>query len=116
MSEQTIVQQLLMEGYAYPCACCKKMWIAKARGYSQCHDAFVRGIDCGGPMSGMSFPRYDGPLTVTHLATHCFRCGETAVEAVSSRLNPDRLIGVCKKHLPTLDRLIPSEDLRKASG
>jgi hypothetical protein len=110
------VQKFLREGFAFPCACCKRLWRAKAQGFDQCEVAFMPGKDCGGPMAGMSFPLYEGPLTITSLATRCFRCGERAVEAVTSRKNPDRYVGACKVHVPTLDRLVPVEDLRKATG
>jgi len=115
MSDE-VVQRFLREGFAFPCACCKRLWRAKAKGFDMCEVAFMPGKDCGGPMAGMSFPMYEGPLTITSLATMCFRCGAPAVEAVTSRQQPDRFVGVCKKHLPSLERLIPVEDPRKAVG
>jgi len=110
------VQRLLREGFAFPCACCQKLWRAKAKGFDQCEVAFMPGQDCGGPMSGMSFPLYEGPLTPTILATRCFRCGEQAVEAVSSRHQPTRFVGACKVHLSDLESLMPVQDPRKAAG
>jgi hypothetical protein len=116
MSDEA-VRKFLREGFAFPCACCKRLWRAKAQGFDTCEVAFMPGKDCGGPMAGMSFPMYEGPLTISSLATMCFRCGNPAVEAVSSRQQPTRLIGACKKHVPTLDRLVPmGEDPRKVAG
>ena len=110
MNEE-VVREALREGYAFTCAMCQKLWWAKAKGLDKrigCQAA-VLGQSCGGPMAGMSFPLYEGPLTESALATSCFRCGQPADEAVTSRLNPTRFIGVCKRHLPTLDRLVPEK-------
>jgi hypothetical protein len=116
VSEQSTVQQLLREGFAFPCACCKRLWRAKAQGHDVCEVAFMPGKDCGGPMAGMSFPLYEGPLTPASLATRCIRCGEPAVEAVTSRQQPQRFVGACKKHLPIFDRVVPTQVRRKAVG
>lgn len=116
MADSEVVQKLLREGYAFPCAFCKKLWKAKAKGFDECVVAFMPEKSCGGPIAGMSFPMYEGPLSITALATRCFRCGEPAVEAVTSRLQPTRYIGVCKKHLLLLERLVPVDDSLKDVG
>lgn len=106
------VAELLAKGYAFPCACCKKLWRAHERGAEAC-EAAMGGQDCGGPVAGMSFPLYEGPLTTASLATRCCFCGEPAVEAVTSTQQPTRFVGICKRHLPTIDRLVVA-DARKA--
>lgn len=101
----------LAEGYAFPCATCQKLWRARERGMEAC-EAALGGLDCGGPISGQSFPLYEGPLTPQALATHCFFCGDQAAEAVTTPEQPTRFVGVCKRHIPTLDRLVVDRDLR----
>ena len=108
MSEH--VKLLMAQGFAFPCACCKKLWRAKARGMDAC-EAALSSQDCGGPLSGMSFPLYEGPLTAQTIATRCFFCGEPAVEAVTTPAQPTTFVGVCKKHVPGLDRLVVESDL-----
>lgn len=95
------------EGYAFPCACCKKLWRNRAKGIDGCEAAQL-GERCGGPLVGMSFPLYEGPLTPQTIATTCMRCGDPADEAVDSWDTPGRFVGVCKKHAPMLDdRMVP---------
>ena len=92
-------------GYAFPCAFCTRMVIPEGSNVPRC---FMQA--CGGPFVGKSFPLYTGPLTRATIATHCFRCGERAHEAI---VTEDKgYVGVCKKHLnstvPTSsDTLIP---------
>lgn len=107
------VEQLLKEGFAFPCACCKRLWRAKSKGLDSCGPLLPPGKVCAGPMGGYSFPHYEGPLTRAAIAMKCFRCGDPAHEAVSSVNNPDALVGACKGHLVTLERLIPVERLSR---
>jgi len=105
------VKQFLAEGFAFPCACCHSLWRAKAKGMDVC-EAALSSKDCGGPMSGMSFPLYEGPLTPQSIATTCFFCGDRAAKTVTTNAQPTTYVGVCKRHLPTLDRLVVERDLR----
>jgi hypothetical protein len=75
-------------------------------------EAALGELDCGGPPSGQSFPLYEGPLTAQTMATTCFFCGDQAAEAVTTAAQPERFVGVCKRHLPGLDRLVVERDLR----
>ena len=62
----------------------------------------------------MSFPLYEGPLTLHAMATRCMRCGDAAEEAVDSWDTPGRFVGICKKHLPILDdRLVPVDNIER---
>jgi len=106
-SEPAPIKALLRQGYAFPCSYCKRMWAARERGLNSCREMLPRGAECGGPIGGYSFPLYEGPLTRSAIALHCFRCGEPAKEAVSSIHNPDVLVGVCAAHALMLERLVP---------
>lgn len=97
----------LMElGYAFPCAYCEEMKVF----HGIAPACLVE--NCGGPFVGRSFPSYKGPLTRTTLATHCFRCGGVAREAIV--IKDGGFIGVCEAHLnstvPTsADTLVPDD-------
>lgn len=97
-------QAALKEGYAFPCAMCVKLYWGKERGLDECRAGFEKKV-CGGPLSGLGFPEYEGPLTRHSLATLCFRCGQPASKVVEGNRGPG-LVGVCKKHLPVLTRVM----------
>jgi hypothetical protein len=101
------IKALLRQGYAFPCSYCKRMWAAKERGLDSCGQVLPRDMVCAGPIGGYSFPLYQGPLTRSAIALHCFRCGKKATEAVSSVNNPETLVGVCADHVMMLERLVP---------
>jgi hypothetical protein len=102
------VKAALAEGYAYPCAMCVKLYWGKERNLDQCRAAY-EGKDCGGPLSGLGFPEYEGQLTPTHIAKMCFRCGLPASKIVEGNRGPG-LVGVCKRHLPVLSRVMQTGD------
>jgi|LNFM01.1.fsa_nt_gb hypothetical protein len=102
------VQAALREGYAYPCAMCVKLHWAKDRQLDKCRAAF-EGKDCGGPLSGLGFPEYEGQLTRTMIAKTCFRCGQPASKIVEGNKGPG-YTGVCKRHLPVLNRVMETGD------
>jgi hypothetical protein len=76
-------------------------------------EAALTGLDCGGPVAGMSFPLYEGPLTLDGIARHCCFCGGPAVEAVTSQKQPTRFVGLCRKHLPAIERLVVVSELTR---
>lgn len=76
-------------------------------------EASLSSQDCGGPISGMSFPLYEGPLSLAQLATLCMRCGRPATRVASSQAQPERFIGICDFHAPMLDGLVVAEDLAR---
>lgn len=98
------VQASLAEGYAFPCATCVKLYWAKERGLDECRAGY-EGKVCGGPLVGLGFPEYEGPLTRQAIATHCFRCGQRASKVVEGNRGPG-YVGVCKRHLPVLTRVM----------
>lgn len=76
----------------------------------------MKGEDCGGPIAGRAFPLYEGPLNLATLASHCFRCGQGPLRAslgdkiIEMPADPGRMLGICKRHLPILDRLVPLKE------
>jgi hypothetical protein len=104
------VARALMEGYAFPCACCRKLWRARDRGSDVC-EAGLTNQACGGPVIGLAFPLYEGPLTPQALATLCFRCGKPASKFIETQSSPGRYLGLCKRHEPLLNRIVPVDDL-----
>lgn len=102
------VQSALAKGYAFPCAMCVKLHWGLDRGLDQCRAAFEKKA-CAGPLGGMGFPEYEGPLTRDMIAKLCFRCGQPASKIVEGNKGPG-LVGVCKKHLPVLTRVMESGD------
>jgi len=102
------VQTALAEGYAFPCAMCVHLHWARDRGLDQCRVGY-EGKECGGPLSGLGFPEYQGPLTRELIAKLCFRCGQPASKVVEGNKGPG-LVGVCKRHLPVLSRVMEEGD------
>lgn len=93
-------------GFAFPCSFCTRMFVPEGKNAPRCTMQ-----TCGGPFVGKSFPDYQGPLTRSTIATHCFRCGAMAYEAIVT--TDGGYVGVCKPHLnstvPTSsDTLIPA--------
>lgn len=104
------VQELLRRGYAFPCACCENMWAALRAGAVFCQ---ALAPNCGGPLVGKSFPDYRGLLTKTTIATHCFRCGNPAIDTF--RMADGGYIGACRSHAGMLypsssTRMVPDKD------
>ena len=91
-------------GLAYVCAMCTKWRRAADRGDSQC-EAVAAGKSCGGPLSGMTFPEYEGPLESAMMSRFCFRCGQKSTAGV--RLNGgSRILGLCEKHVDMLNEYV----------
>jgi hypothetical protein len=102
-------QKAANEGYAFPCTMCVHLHEGRDRGLTKdgvpvCVAGF-EGRQCGGPLSGLAFPEYKGPLTIHAIATHCFRCGKKANKIVEGNRGPG-YVGVCNRHLPTLGRVM----------
>lgn len=101
-------KRLMNMGFAFPCSFCTRMFIPEGKEAPRCEMQ-----TCGGPFVGKSFPDYVGPLTKTTIATHCFRCGGEAEEAIVA--TDGGYVGVCKPHLnstvpSSVDTLIPSTE------
>lgn len=84
------------------CRMCLRLAEARDLGGIACGVA-----DCGGPLSGNSFPKYSGPV-LSVIGNYCYSCGDTA-EAVMTMDHGGKL-GVCKHCLTErLNVTIPEE-------
>lgn len=81
-------------GMGFVCATCLKLERGLNQGKETC-EAGLRGLSCAGPISGMGYPQYEGPLSRAALANHCFRCGEVAACGFQT---PQGIIGACSLH------------------
>ena len=87
----SLVSVLRANGFGFVCSMCHHMWDAYAAGHASC------GMDCGGPLSGRSFPAYNGPLTLKR--DYCFVCGETPKYEISCLSGT---VGCCEQHIDVL--------------
>jgi hypothetical protein len=99
------IRQALDDGYAFPCAMCLKLWRQLDQGHDQCEASRAR-VPCG---LIEAFRAYEGPLA--NLYRHCFRCGKVCDPDEGDKVlemngSPDRRVGVCKKHVPALTRIL----------
>lgn len=108
MITQEAVTAAMREGYSFPCSMCENLHVAKDRGLDQCM-AGILGKECGGPLAGLGFPEYTGVLSRESIAKLCFRCGAPASKIVEGNQGPG-LVGVCKRHLPVLSRVMETGD------
>ena len=83
------------QGLSFVCATCSRWW--KSRAMSLPEGCVTNG-QCGGPLSSMAFPMYDGPLK-GNLAHFCFVCGERVNQGVKVK---DQFVGICQKHAEML--------------
>ena len=81
-------------GMAAVCAWCLKYWRAREHddkpGAWTCQSV----KPCGGPMRGMAFPEYEGPMS-GNLVSFCYVCGGKPDAAVE--IHGKGMIGVCEK-------------------
>ncbi len=87
---------VMREGVGFTCAHCERFWWGHARN-SACQAA-VTGAECAGPLAGLGFPEYKGPLK-GNLDKFCFVCGGSPAAIALAR---GTAIGVCKKHVKML--------------
>ncbi len=94
MLDPAEVQAEMATGLAFTCAMCLVYWRAKNAQVFKTDEVRCPEQACGGPMTGKSFPKYEGPL-VGHRVHVCFRCGR---ESTSGLKFPecDEIIGVCR--------------------
>jgi hypothetical protein len=59
------------------------------------------------------FPLYDGPLSTHALMSHCFACGKKSLMVLGTEDGTSGL-GICKKHLPLVERIVPKENFEEA--
>lgn len=87
--------ELVIRGFAAPCALCRHLRSALARGADEC------GMVCGGPPSGRDFPVYEGPVPRDRLVAICFVCGDESEAAVS--VGGGAPLGACGRHARWLE-------------
>jgi hypothetical protein len=100
----------MKKGFGFVCANCDQFWRGVEAGVDLARwrcAAVVAQKPCGGPLAGMSFPEYQGPLK-ERLEHHCFVCGAESFALVDVRAarTPEavrqRMVGVCEKHTEML--------------
>lgn len=93
------IKAAVRDGVVFVCATCTKFWRGQDTGKDGCLAA-QHGKTCGGPLIGLTYPEYHGPLTGC-MTKFCFLCGAQSDAAVQVR--DQGLVGVCKKHIPDLE-------------
>lgn len=63
-------------GVSFVCATCDHFWWGVERGLPNCK-AHAEQVRCGGPVAGLAYPQYSGPLK-GNLRQFCFATGVTA--------------------------------------
>lgn len=117
MLDEAKIRQVVGDGLSPVCATCTWYWRARDLQLSRCSD--LHNGDCGGPIAGLDFPLYDGPME--RLDKFCFACAAPASLAIKTP-GTGRLVGVCKEHLSLIDRYLaegtgPSlTEVRSAKG
>lgn len=94
MDAATIAKRM-EECYGFFCASCVHLDRARRAGKWDC------GKDCGGPLSGKSFPHYEGP--VTNKAAFCFVSGDPSTGAIDP--GDGVLIGITEKAMWIVNNL-----------
>lgn len=89
----------MSKGLGFACAHCDNYWWGVDQGLRHCK-AHEERRDCAGPLAGMAFPEYRGPLK-GHLVRFCFVCGVQPIAAAVARAGGGR-VGVCQTHLEFL--------------
>lgn len=88
----------MSSGLSFVCATCTKYWRARALGIpGQDCLAAVTATPCAGPLAGLDYPAYEGPLA--EFERFCFVCSRSAVSGLRARGSP-RVFGVCERHGP----------------
>ena len=92
------VHLAIVNGVSIACATCNHYWNAVDRQLDNC------GQVCGGPMSGGTFDKYDGPIK--DFSVMCFVCGEPATHAVRAKASV-RVLGCCSRHIDIVKKWKP---------
>lgn len=100
-----MIARAMGKGTSWICAHCVKFWKGISMGSAQCMAVYLK-KPCGGPISNMTFPEYEGPLPRSVFPSRCFVCGVTATAGLQVR-GSEELIGVCKKHEEFVHQMRP---------
>lgn len=83
------------QGMSAVCAWCLKYWRAREHDGANSSSWVCQSTrPCGGPMQGMAFPEYEGPMK-GRLASFCYICGGVPEAAVD--IGGKGMVGVCNK-------------------
>lgn len=93
------VKAAVKSGVSAVCATCTRWWEGQDRGLSKCTAA----SSCGGPIAGMDFPLYEGPIAA--FERFCFVCASEAPFGIKLP-ERSRVIGICRSHIGMLDRYV----------
>jgi hypothetical protein len=103
MAMSEFSKDLMSRGFSFVCSHCVKLHAGLNRGETHCGFA-LKGRDCGGPISGLCFPEYEGILSRATIAKSCFRCGKEATRLVSVK---GGFVGACDEHVRMIDTMAP---------
>jgi|GEM_PF-3111701 len=94
LDKMKVELEIKKNGISAVCAWCLKYW--NARGHDDANSSSYRcqsARPCGGPMQGMAFPEYEGPMK-GHLDSFCYICGGEPDACVA--IHGKGMVGVCK--------------------
>jgi len=94
------ILKVIQSGTSFVCAHCEHFWWGVDNRYEGCK-AIHDHIECSGPLRGMAFPNYKGPLE-GHLSKYCFVCGHTPDATAIAREGGAR-VGVCTEHIKLME-------------
>lgn len=100
MIDSTHIVAAMSAGTVFTCATCEKYWWGVERGLPHCKAA-AEGKACGGPLSGGTYPEYEGPLKGA-LKEWCFVCGARSTRLAIPKKGGGSAVGVCSKHVDVL--------------
>lgn len=92
MLQKEQVDLAIKGGMSAVCAWCLKYWNAREHDKKAVAWRCQSSKPCGGPMQGMAFPEYEGPMQ-GRLASFCYICGADADAAVE--IHGKGIVGVC---------------------
>ncbi len=93
------IRSAMLSGVSFVCAHCTKFWWGVEKKVGACRAAF-ESKECAGPLGGLSFPEYDGPLK-GHLPKYCFVTGRPSDAYV--RANDGGLVGITESSMDILE-------------
>lgn len=89
------VLQVIQDGVSFTCAHCVKFWWGIDNEAEGCKAKF-EGKECAGPISGLAFPEYEGPLEGNQIH-FCFMCGKKPDAAAVAKNAGGKRLGICKE-------------------
>lgn len=94
---------MIKGGLCAICAMCEYFWNARGRNKND----IDCGKKCGGPVRGMTYPMYKGPLG-NNIHTICFICGNYP-DGACVDIGGKGIVGICNEHIDLFKKMINSE-------